>query len=377
MSNERPKPVITPWLTGGLIAAISANAVFSAVLVLKLGSYEETKREAQEVIASTSAANTELATLKVEIESLNKQKDALSPLVGDWEKRLKEKAEATAAVAALEEKEIQVGNSLTLTEQKFDTAQKRLLEADRQLTAILGENEKSKAESIVLSRTNSNLKASLALAAEAEQRLVIAKTAVTNSDGIRKQLETEIGGLQGRYAQLKAETDSLRTTRDTLNEEIASARQGVQVLKDQLSSYRSQVDPLKSRQSAVQEEGLKLTRIELQVAIAETKLKALEIGNERSTAESKQLATQLKEARGNVALWELRRETTKGAYSNLETDISAARTTIQEMSTKRDALVRETGALEANVTDLQKERDLLNTEIGKLETERAKKAEKD
>ena len=47
-SENGKAAVIKPWLSWGLAVALVGNIVFSGVLILKLGSFEATKRQAQE-----------------------------------------------------------------------------------------------------------------------------------------------------------------------------------------------------------------------------------------------------------------------------------------------------------------------------------------
>src|SRR5438445_7824054 len=97
--------VIKPWLSGGLIVALAGNVLLSAVLIIKLSGFEDTKRQAQENQLEVAKKRSELSSLKDEVDSLTKQKDALAPAIVGWEKRLKEKADAEAALAALQGKQ--------------------------------------------------------------------------------------------------------------------------------------------------------------------------------------------------------------------------------------------------------------------------------
>jgi anaerobic glycerol-3-phosphate dehydrogenase len=116
MNNESPPEtrssaalgtVIKPWLSAGLIIALAGNVLLSAILIVKLSGFEDMKRRADETEAEAATKRTELSSLQVDVESLSKQKDALAPTVADWEKRLKEKATAEAAMVNLEAKQQQ------------------------------------------------------------------------------------------------------------------------------------------------------------------------------------------------------------------------------------------------------------------------------
>jgi hypothetical protein len=81
--------VIKPWLSGGLVVALVGNFVLSGVLILQLGTFEDARRQAQEVEAGIAKTRTELSTLRIEVKSLRREKDALTPTIVDWEKRVK------------------------------------------------------------------------------------------------------------------------------------------------------------------------------------------------------------------------------------------------------------------------------------------------
>src|SRR5205809_8062412 len=96
--------VINLWLSGVLVIAVLAYAVLAGMLILQLGGFEETKRQAQEAEAALRSARAELSTLRHEVDTLEKQREILTPTIADWEKRLKSKAEAEATLATLESK---------------------------------------------------------------------------------------------------------------------------------------------------------------------------------------------------------------------------------------------------------------------------------
>jgi len=93
--------VINLWLSGGLVIAVLGYAILSGMLILKLGGFEDTKRQAQEADVALRSARIELATLQHDVDSLEKQRGILTATIADWEKRLKEKAEAEAALVTL------------------------------------------------------------------------------------------------------------------------------------------------------------------------------------------------------------------------------------------------------------------------------------
>jgi len=93
--------VINLWLSGGLVIAVLGYAILSGMLIVKLGGFEDVRRQAQEAEVAFGSARTELSTLRHEIDAMEKQRGILAPTIADWEKRLKEKAEAEAALVTL------------------------------------------------------------------------------------------------------------------------------------------------------------------------------------------------------------------------------------------------------------------------------------
>jgi chromosome segregation ATPase len=145
--------VIKPWLSASLIAALAGNVLLSAVLIVKLGRFDDTKKQAEEAEALAVQKHTELAGLKVEVESLAKQKDSLAPTVADWEKRLKEKATAEAALAALEAKQHQADSDLAQAGERLEEVNRNLSKADKQKTDINASIDRLKSELAVLTKT--------------------------------------------------------------------------------------------------------------------------------------------------------------------------------------------------------------------------------
>src|SRR5215469_16086410 len=104
--------VIKPTLVGGLVFAVACNVVVSGVLILSLARYDSAKRLAEENEARMSTQNAELAKLDAEVDSLTKQKEALEPMISDWQERLKQLHEAEAAAESLRTKQKQAETDL-------------------------------------------------------------------------------------------------------------------------------------------------------------------------------------------------------------------------------------------------------------------------
>src|SRR5436190_8001908 len=100
VGSSTPHTVIKPWLSACLIIALAGNVLLSAMLMVKLSGFEDTKRRAEEIEVETVKKRTELSSFQTDVESLIKRKEILEPTVANWEKQLKEKADAQAAVVS-------------------------------------------------------------------------------------------------------------------------------------------------------------------------------------------------------------------------------------------------------------------------------------
>jgi len=209
--------------------------LLSAILIVKLSGFEDMKRRADEIEVEAATNRTELSSLKAQVDSLSRQKDALAPTVADWEKRLKEKAAAEAALANLEGKLEQTKSDVAQTGNRLEEINRNVLESEKQKTELDSAIERLKSELVSLTKTNMDTKAMLSLAAEAERRFTDATNGLVNADTRRKQFEADATAAQARFDQLQKEGDSLRQTREALNTDAATLRQQLQSLKDQLA----------------------------------------------------------------------------------------------------------------------------------------------
>jgi hypothetical protein len=66
-SNTR---VITPLLMAGLITALVASVLLSLYLIIVLGGFDDSKRQADEADIRVAKQRTEFSALQVEVESL-------------------------------------------------------------------------------------------------------------------------------------------------------------------------------------------------------------------------------------------------------------------------------------------------------------------
>ena len=362
-SKKEGGVVIKPWLSGGLIVALVGNLVLSGVLILQLGTFEDTRRQAQEVQAAIAKTRTELATLQVEVESLTKQKEALAPTIVDWEKRVKEKAEAEALLATLDAKKRQIESDIALGSQRLGEVNQNLVSAEKQHSELNSEIEKLRTELASLTKTKTDAKTALAMAAEAERRSNEAQNALASAEARRKQVETDAN-------QRQKEADDARQERDKLKQEAAALPQQIQALKDQLSTSQSD---LKATQDAVQQEEQKLTQLRSQVTSAEARLNELieqEQRQRRAESELSDLTNHLEQIRKDVGDWEFRRDTAKADFQKTDSDLAAARKLLQEVSAKHDELIRESSDLEAAIDRLTKEKETKEKELGQLDAQR-------
>jgi chromosome segregation ATPase len=305
-SEKSGTSVINLWLCGALIIAVLGYAVLSGMLIFKMGGFEGTKQQAQEAEATLEKARTELSSLQVEIESLRKQREALAPTIVDWEKRLGEKAEAQAALTALEGKRRQAEADVAQTAKRLEDTNKDLGSVEKQRAELISGIEKLKAEHLSLTKANTAAKVTLDQATESERRLNEAQNGLTSLNTRRKQIEADIADVQKRLDQLHGEADDSRKGREKLAAEAAMLRQQVQTLKDEKTDLEQRISGLKAIQATVLQEERKLEQI-----------------------------------RKEVPEWELRRDTARAGLQKIDSDLSDARKLLQEASAKRDELVRE------------------------------------
>lgn len=187
-----PSLIIKPWLRAGLVAALVANVFLSAILIVKLGGFDESKRQAEEAGALVAKLRGELTKLHLEVEALTKQKEALAPTVAEWQQRLKENSAAEAILATLDAKQRQ-------TESDIAQVGKRLEGANTQKAELAMSIERLKSERDALAKSTTDAKVLNRQAEEAERRLAVATNAIATTEARRKQLETDASAAQTRF----------------------------------------------------------------------------------------------------------------------------------------------------------------------------------
>jgi chromosome segregation ATPase len=374
--KRRDSVVIKPWLSAGLTIALAANVVLSAVLLLTLSRFDDSKRQADEAEIRAAGQRTELATLKVEVESLTKQKDVLAPTLADWQQRLKEKAAADALLATLDGKQRQMESDIAQSGKRLEDARRALLEAEKQKTDVNSTVDRLKAESDALAKSNTDGRALVRQAEEAERRLNSATNALANVDARRKQLETDASAAQTRFDQVQKESDDLRQARETLTKELITLRQQVQAQKDHLATFDQKSAELKTIQSAVQQEEQKLAKLQQQSATAEARATEIESRQRQAASEFSQLTNRLEQVRRDATDWETKHLTAKSESEKAMLDLAAAQKLLAETQASQDQLVREHAKLVAQVPALKKELELARKDAADAETRRdAAKAE--
>jgi len=247
-SEKSGTPVINLWLGAVLIIAVFGYAVLSGTLIFKMEGFEDAKRRAQEAEAALEQTRTDLSSLQVEVDSLKKQREVLAPTIADWEQRLREKAEAEAALTTLESKRRQTGADIAQAAKRLEDTSKSLVSAEKQKADLSSEIEKLKAEHLSLTKAISVAKVTLNQATEAERRVNEAQSALTSLNTQRKQLEADIADTQKRFDQIHGEADDARKGREKLAAEVAMLRQQVQPAKDEKADLEQRVSGLKTLQ---------------------------------------------------------------------------------------------------------------------------------
>ena len=361
--------VIGPWLMAGLATGLAASVLLSAVLIIKLSRFDEAKRQAEAVESRAGIQRAEMAKLQVEVESLTKQKDTLAPTIADWQQRLKEKSAAEAVLATLDAKQRQMESDIAQAGKRLEDANRAILEAEKQKTELNSTIERLKSDQVALGKSTSDAKALARMAVEAEQRLNDATNAITNIELRRKRLETDANSAQTRFEQLQTEADDLRQAREKLNTQMADLRQQIQAQKDLLSTFEQKAGELKALQTKVQLEEQKLAKAQEKLTTADARATELELRQTQAVSEFAQMAIRLDQARKDGVDAEARWDAAKAGLQKADTDLAAARTQLQVFVVKQGELTRETSRMEGTVERLKKEKEALEKEIGRLESQ--------
>jgi chromosome segregation ATPase len=153
--------VITPWLTGSLVISLISGAIFSGVLIFGEGGLNDAQFRAQAARSSLENSRVGLAALQTEVSALTKRKHDLTPIVGEYEQRLKEKAAAEVALTALEEKQRLAASDLTRLGKQLEQTNKETLSALMQQADVKTEIEKLRADLVAATKTAEEAKAQL------------------------------------------------------------------------------------------------------------------------------------------------------------------------------------------------------------------------
>jgi chromosome segregation ATPase len=369
-SEKSETSVISLWLGGALIIAVLASAVLSGMLILKMAGFEDSERQAHEAEAALKKARSELSSLQIEVESLEKQREILVPTIVDWEQRRREKAEAEAFLAMLESKRRQTESDTTQAGKRLEDTNKDLVSAGKQKAEISSEIEKLKAERLSLRKANADAQVTLDQATDAERRLNESKNVLTSLNMQRKQLASDIADAQKRRDQIQGEADETRKERERLADEVAKLHRQVQDLKNEKTSIEERVSGLKAIQATVQQEEQKFAKIQEQVSAAEARRDEIEDRLRRMASEEALLRNRLEQIRKEVAEWEPRRDAAKATLQESDSELSAARKLLQETSAKQGELVRDVARLATMVERLKKEKEALETEVTEEELHR-------
>jgi len=81
------RTVIHPWITGLLVLAIVVLASIQAFLIVQSSHFEQVRDDLRSSLDELSQNRREAVQIAGEIDSLQKQKDALAPVVAEWQKR--------------------------------------------------------------------------------------------------------------------------------------------------------------------------------------------------------------------------------------------------------------------------------------------------
>ena len=364
--------VIKPWLVVGLIVALTGSVLLSLYLIVMLGRFDDSKRQADEAEARATTQRTELAQLKKEVDTLTQRKDELVPAAADWQQRIKEKSAAEAMLATFDAKQRQAESDIAQAGKRLEDANRALLDTDKQKTDLTSTVERLKAERDALTKSNTDAKALARQAEEVERRLNTGTNALANVDARRKQLETDASAAQTRFEQIQKEADDLRQARAKLTTELTELRQQIQAQKDLLATFDQKAADLKTLQTTVQQEEQKLAKSQQQLATVEARATEMESRLGKAASELAPWTNRVEQARKDGVDAETRRDVAKAELQKADADLAAARTQSHVFVVKQGELTRETSRLETTGDRLKKEKEALEKEIGRLEAQRPK-----
>lgn len=386
-SPAAPRTLIKPWLSFGLILALVGNVLISAILIVKLSGFDDMKARADEAEVEAAKKRVELSSLQVDLESLSKQKEVLAPTVADWENRLKEKAAAEAALSDLEAKQRQAESDIFQAGKHLEELRRNLTESERQKTELGSAIEKLQAEQVSLTKTNIDAKVKLTLASEAERRLEVATSALANTDTRREQFESDAAAAQAHFDQLQKDTDDLRQTRENaktqgeqklseLKQQVATAASELAQLTNRAEQARNQANELETKRDTDQQAGTKAAQdlVSVRNALLLTQTSQDQLSNEQAKllAQIAALKKDLEQSRTDAAQSDVRLETAKADIQKADADLGAIRKLSQELSVKQGELTRQVSGLETDIERLKKEKEALEKQIGKMESQQPK-----
>jgi chromosome segregation ATPase len=347
--------VITPMLMAGLITALVGSVLLSLYLIVVLGGFDDSKRQADEAEIRVTKQRTEFSALQVEVESLTKRKDVLAPTVADWEKRLKEMQEAKATADSLNAKQHQAESDLAQTVKRLADTRSALLEADKQKTDLTTTVERLNTERDILTKSVADARAVTRQAEDSERRLSTATNALASVDGRRKLLEADVSAAQTRFDQIQKQSDDLRQASEGLNTELASLRQQVQTQKDQLAKSDQKAAELKALNTALQQGEEKLAKSREQLTTVESRATEMESRLRQASSEMAQLTNRVEQARRDASDSEGKRDTAKAELQRITQELAAAQQLLIETQTSQNQRARENAVLVAQVTASKKE----------------------
>jgi chromosome segregation ATPase len=347
--------VITPMLMAGLITALVGSVLLSLYLIVVLGRFDDSKRQADEAEIRVTKQRTEFSALQVEVESLTKRKDVLAPTVADWEKRLKEMQEAKATADSLNAKQHQAESDLAQTVKRLADTRSAVLEADKQKTDLTTTVERLNTERDILTKSVADARAVTRQAEDSERRLSTATNTLASVDGRRKLLEADVSAAQTRFDQIQKQSDDLRQASEGLNTELASLRQQVQTQKDQLAKSDQKAAELKALNTALQQGEEKLAKSREQLTTVESRATEMESRLRQASSELAQLTNRVEQARRDAADSEGKRDTAKAELQRITQELAAAQQLLIETQTSQNQRARENAVLVAQVTASKKE----------------------
>jgi len=370
--DSHKRPVVQSWLAVLLILTVVVSTLVNAGLILSIARQERDREIAAETAKQLTDARSRLSTVQSELEALRRQKDALAPLVADWDKRAAERAASEAAISALEEKRPRLETEVNSLTARRDLLDRQMTELNSNRTELQGVVDNLRTETNALSRQKQELQTTVTQALDAERRRSEADASRSAAEVRSKSLQAEIVADQRRLDQTRSDADAQRKALDSLVKEVADLREKREALNTDIARFQAQDADLHARRNSLQELEEDLSKRQQEAADAGARAEGAEKRFRKASADIAEVQKGLEAVQNEASKWEARRDKARVDFQDADAELAAARKLERESSVRRDQPDSELRDLRTQVVTLLKQKADLENEIRSLEAQRPK-----